>query len=90
MKSKLRKFMNKPFNENPDKESVRAKIMGLGKKPAEKAIIPARARIMEAEESRLNLQKKSSDLLVTHSMSLNLHARNQRENEKKIPHPLKA
>lgn len=76
--------MNKPFNENPDKESVRAKIMGLGEKAGRKSYYPQlQARIQEAEESRLSLQKKSSDLLET--LNELESARQQSEgNEKKF------
>lgn len=76
--------MNKPFNENPDKESVRAKIMGLGEKAGRKSYYPQlQARIQEAEESRLNLQKKSSDLLVTLN-ELESARQKSEENEKKF------
>lgn len=76
--------MSKPYNENPDKESVRARIMGLGEKAGRKSYYPQlQARIHEAEESRIALQKKSSDLLDT---LIDLEAARQKseENEKKF------
>lgn len=75
--------MKKPFNEEPDNEDIRAKIMGLGGRAGRKSYYPQlQAHIDEIEQNRISIQKKSDDLLNTLKHLDQANANLTRVNEK--------